>query len=140
MHIFTSSESLAKHATKSQVTHNVACLARWMAADLYLREIDILRFELSMGNANDQVCDCMACAFSYPYHQIAHSPMGKAEGKHFSQTVCNRCGGWPEMSQQGVPAKKGTRAMSRSTPATCAMSRAFLWRPLQSLKLPAIQG
>ena len=29
-----------------QVTHNVACLARWMAADLYLREIDVLRFEV----------------------------------------------------------------------------------------------
>ena len=30
-----------------QVTHNVACLARWMAADLYLREVDVLRFEVS---------------------------------------------------------------------------------------------
>ena len=29
-----------------QVTHNVACLARWMAADLYLREVDVLRFEV----------------------------------------------------------------------------------------------
>jgi hypothetical protein len=31
-----------------QVTHNVACLARWMAADLYLREVDVLRFEVIM--------------------------------------------------------------------------------------------
>ena len=31
-----------------QVTHNVACLARWMAADLYLREVDVLRFEVSL--------------------------------------------------------------------------------------------
>lgn len=31
-----------------QVTHNVACLARWMAADLYLREVDVLRFEVKM--------------------------------------------------------------------------------------------
>lgn len=30
----------------TQVTHNVACLARWMAADLYLREVDVLRFEV----------------------------------------------------------------------------------------------
>ena len=30
-----------------QVTHNVACLARWMAADLYLREVDVLRFEVN---------------------------------------------------------------------------------------------
>ena len=32
-----------------QVTHNVACLARWMAADLYLREVDVLRFEVSLS-------------------------------------------------------------------------------------------
>lgn len=31
-----------------QVTHNVACLARWMAADLYLREVDVLRFEVRL--------------------------------------------------------------------------------------------
>lgn len=30
-----------------QVTHHVVCLARWMAADLYLRELDALRFEVS---------------------------------------------------------------------------------------------
>lgn len=39
----------------AQVTHNVACLARWMAADLYLREVDVLRFELSMSHASDQL-------------------------------------------------------------------------------------
>jgi phosphoenolpyruvate carboxylase len=44
-----------------QVTHNVACLARWMAADLYLREIDILRFELSMGYASDEVGRTQFC-------------------------------------------------------------------------------
>lgn len=33
----------------AQVTHNVACLARWIAADLYLREVDILRFEVRLG-------------------------------------------------------------------------------------------
>ncbi|KAK9799807.1 hypothetical protein WJX73_001098 [Symbiochloris irregularis] len=39
----------------AKVTKDVACLARWMAADLYLREVDVLRFELSMGHANEQV-------------------------------------------------------------------------------------
>jgi phosphoenolpyruvate carboxylase len=38
-----------------QVTHKVACLARWMAADLYLREVDVLRFELSQVHASDEV-------------------------------------------------------------------------------------
>lgn len=30
------------------VTSHVTALARWMAADLYLREIDTLRFEVSI--------------------------------------------------------------------------------------------
>lgn len=30
----------------SQVTNNVAYLTRWIAADLYLREVDALRFEV----------------------------------------------------------------------------------------------
>ncbi|KAK9905656.1 hypothetical protein WJX75_003995 [Coccomyxa subellipsoidea] len=39
----------------ASVTHKVACLARWMAADLYLREVDVLRFELSQVHASDEV-------------------------------------------------------------------------------------
>lgn len=38
-----------------QVTQSVAILARWMAADLYLREVDALRFELSQNHASDEV-------------------------------------------------------------------------------------
>ena len=37
------------------MTHSVAILARWMAADLYLREVDALRFELSQNHASDEV-------------------------------------------------------------------------------------
>ncbi|KAL6765264.1 phosphoenolpyruvate carboxylase-domain-containing protein [Haematococcus lacustris] len=32
----------------AKVTSHVVCLARWMAADMYLREVDALRFELSI--------------------------------------------------------------------------------------------
>ena len=39
----------------ASVTRDVARLARWMAADLYLREVDVLRFELSMNQASDEV-------------------------------------------------------------------------------------
>jgi len=50
-----------------QVTHSVAILARWMAADLYLREVDALRFELSQNHASDEV---HIVAFSQQYsHQ-----------------------------------------------------------------------
>jgi phosphoenolpyruvate carboxylase len=39
----------------AKVTHDVACLARWMGADLYLKEVDALRFELSMTHASDEL-------------------------------------------------------------------------------------
>ncbi|KAF8073001.1 Ppc2 [Scenedesmus sp. PABB004] len=39
----------------AQTTHHVVALSRWMAADLYLREVDVLRFELSMSQCSDDV-------------------------------------------------------------------------------------
>ena len=39
----------------AKVTHEVACLARWMASDLYIREIDALRFELSMSHCSEEL-------------------------------------------------------------------------------------
>jgi phosphoenolpyruvate carboxylase len=38
-----------------QVTRRACLLSRWMAADLYLREIEALRDELSLTNASDEV-------------------------------------------------------------------------------------
>lgn len=35
-----------------QVTRDVSLLSRWMAVDLYLREVDNLRFELSMNQCS----------------------------------------------------------------------------------------
>eukprot|EP01018_Ginkgo_biloba_P007749 Gb_09680 [translate_table: standard] len=39
----------------AKVTRDVCYLARWMAADLYIREIDSLRFELSMNRCSDKL-------------------------------------------------------------------------------------
>ncbi|CAL5399537.1 unnamed protein product [Camellia sinensis] len=39
----------------SKVTKDVSLLSRWMAIDLYIREIDNLRFELSMNCCNDRL-------------------------------------------------------------------------------------
>ncbi|KAK1268047.1 Phosphoenolpyruvate carboxylase 4 [Acorus gramineus] len=39
----------------SKVTRDVALLSHWMAIDLYIREVDSLRFELSMNRCNDKV-------------------------------------------------------------------------------------
>ncbi|GMH01843.1 hypothetical protein Nepgr_003682 [Nepenthes gracilis] len=39
----------------ANVTRNVSLLSRWMAVDLYIREIDSLRFELSMNQCSDEL-------------------------------------------------------------------------------------
>jgi phosphoenolpyruvate carboxylase len=38
-----------------QVTRDVSLLSRWMAIDLYIREVDSLRFELSMTRCSDKL-------------------------------------------------------------------------------------
>lgn len=38
-----------------QVTKDVALLSRWMAVDLYIREVDSIRFELSMNRCSDKL-------------------------------------------------------------------------------------
>jgi len=38
-----------------QVTRDVSLLSRWMAMDLYIREVDSLRFELSMNRCSDSL-------------------------------------------------------------------------------------
>lgn len=35
-----------------QVTQHVALLSKWVAADLYAKELDLLQFELSMSRGN----------------------------------------------------------------------------------------
>ncbi|OAY47374.1 phosphoenolpyruvate carboxylase 4 [Manihot esculenta] len=39
----------------AKVTRDVSLLSRWMAADLYIREVDSLRFELSMSQCSDRM-------------------------------------------------------------------------------------
>ncbi|ONK66264.1 uncharacterized protein A4U43_C06F5910 [Asparagus officinalis] len=39
----------------SKVTRDVSLLSRWMAVDLYIREVDNLRFELSMNRCSDKL-------------------------------------------------------------------------------------
>ncbi|KAG8366542.1 hypothetical protein BUALT_Bualt17G0090700 [Buddleja alternifolia] len=57
----------------AKVTRSVTLLSRWMAVDLYIREVDSLRFELSMNQCNAKLS------------RMAHEILGKAdltEGRH----------------------------------------------------------
>ena len=52
-----------------EVTEKVFLLGRWMAADLYLRDIKALRAELSMGQANEEL-RALAGNSREPYRQV----------------------------------------------------------------------
>lgn len=53
----------------AKTTLDTACLSRWMAADLYLKEIDALRFELSMSHASDEVLQMAQSIATAQHHQ-----------------------------------------------------------------------
>jgi phosphoenolpyruvate carboxylase len=53
----------------AQVSHEVLLLARWMAADLYLRDVDRLAGDLSMQQASDEL-RARAGATREPYRQV----------------------------------------------------------------------
>ncbi len=64
-----------------QVTHNVACLARWMAADLYLREVDVLRFEVTIYTILHGTSSVISCFI--PYQSCANVLQAIALGHSF---------------------------------------------------------
>ena len=66
----------------AKVTRDVCFLARWIAADLYLREIDGLRFELSMMNCSKKLGDYAYSIISKEHdheehHHISWKPREK---------------------------------------------------------------
>ncbi|KIV61666.1 Phosphoenolpyruvate carboxylase [Pseudomonas sp. FeS53a] len=52
------------------VTRQVLLLARWMAADLYLRDVDHLAAELSMQRASDELLACVGGEQAEPYRAL----------------------------------------------------------------------
>jgi len=63
----------------SKVTHDVACLGRWIAADLYLREVDALRFELSMSECSEEVRNMATEVLMKRSEKAARSASGYTE-------------------------------------------------------------
>ncbi len=57
-------------AVTTAVTAEVLRLARWMAADLYLRDIEVLSSQLSMSQCNDEVRGMCAESANEPYRMI----------------------------------------------------------------------
>ena len=56
----------------SSVTREVLYLARWMAADLYLRDIEVLIMQLSMSEASAELKRCYPDSPHEPYRSCLH--------------------------------------------------------------------
>ncbi|KAI5058436.1 hypothetical protein GOP47_0026606 [Adiantum capillus-veneris] len=56
----------------AKVTRDVCLLARWIAADLYIREIDSLRFEFSMTTCNDKLAQYVSEILEKEHEQDEH--------------------------------------------------------------------
>lgn len=69
----------------AEVTKQVIYLARWIAADLYLKEIEILRFELSMSSCSDELA-AMADAIS-----VKNKVQSVAGNRGSNWTRCGVC-------------------------------------------------
>ncbi|CAH9082129.1 unnamed protein product [Cuscuta epithymum] len=129
----------------SKVTKDVSLLSRWMAIDLYVREIDSLRFELSMNRCSDTL-SCLAheilekenlqeehkdnwnqhTSWSQSKHQAPHFPSQLPTGADLpSCTKCNDVEShYPRLDVPGTEFKnrqvlqdgQGTRVISPLAP------------------------
>ncbi len=70
-----------------QVTREVILLARWMAVDLYLRDIDLLRAELSMSRCGELLRERVGAGSREPYRDWLK---GVRERLQMTQMAINR--------------------------------------------------
>ncbi|XP_027361837.1 phosphoenolpyruvate carboxylase 4 isoform X2 [Abrus precatorius] len=72
----------------AKVTKDVSLLSRWMAIDLYVREVDSLRFELSMKRCSDKLlklAHTILEANNEERHEHWNQSMSKTQSKHLNQ-------------------------------------------------------
>ncbi|XP_017971376.1 PREDICTED: phosphoenolpyruvate carboxylase 4 isoform X3 [Theobroma cacao] len=80
----------------AKVTRDVSLLSRWMAIDLYIREVDSLRFELSMNQCNDRLSrlaheilekgvGCLAETSSEDLHESRNQSLSRSQFKLHGQ-------------------------------------------------------
>lgn len=62
----------------AKVTHSVSYLARWMAADMYIREVDQLRFELSLSRCSEELATYAADIEAEIERNAGHGHVGHA--------------------------------------------------------------
>ncbi|XP_060184100.1 phosphoenolpyruvate carboxylase 4 [Lycium barbarum] len=73
----------------AKVTKDVSLLSRWMAIDLYVREIDSLRFELSMNQCSER------------FARLAHDLLEKGNTSDDHLDSWNQSSNWSQSKHQG---------------------------------------
>ncbi|XP_058182858.1 phosphoenolpyruvate carboxylase 4 [Rhododendron vialii] len=73
----------------AKVTKDVSLLSRWMAIDLYIRELDNLRFELSMNSCNDRLS------------RLAHEILERETSAEDRHENWNKPQNWSHLTHQG---------------------------------------
>ncbi|CAL5189220.1 unnamed protein product [Lathyrus oleraceus] len=70
----------------AKVTKDVSLLSRWMAIDLYIREVDSLRFELSMKRCSDKLSRLAHAILEDANHETQrenwNQPESRSQSKH----------------------------------------------------------
>ncbi|KAL3338501.1 hypothetical protein AABB24_027565 [Solanum stoloniferum] len=87
----------------AKVTKDVSLLSRWMAIDLYVREVDSLRFELSMTQCSER------------FARLAHEILEKGNTSDNHSDSWNHSSNWSQSKHQGqhappFPTQLPTRA------------------------------
>lgn len=87
----------------AKVTKDVSLLSRWMAIDLYVREVDSLRFELSMNQCSER------------FARLAHEILEKGNTSDDHLDSWNHSSNWSQSKHQGqhappFPTQLPTRA------------------------------
>ncbi|KHN07717.1 Phosphoenolpyruvate carboxylase 4 [Glycine soja] len=83
-------DKLEKIRVLSQVTKDVSLLSRWMAIDLYIREVDGLRFELSMNRCSEKLSRLAHEILEEgndeeDHHEHWNGSMSRSQSKHPNQ-------------------------------------------------------
>jgi phosphoenolpyruvate carboxylase len=97
----------------ASVTFHVACLAKWMAVDLYLREIDALRFELSMSKCSPELEALIAELEDHQLHK--GEPDHHAKGHELRAAATKHI---RRKSTHGLPTSGSGSAMKRPSSFT----------------------
>jgi len=105
----------------AQVTRRVCALARWMAAELYWREIDRLRASLSLRDASDELRDAVGRE-DEPYRALLHDVRARLDRtrSHFGRIASNEPSDQSDIYVAADELREPLQLISRSLHATGA--------------------